>query len=114
MAMIKVSNSIDDGSMGDGWRDVTETAESFAAELKQTWAADLQEFANAGHTVEIDIDVLTNTTGGGGRFIYVVSEDGERDVDESAMKRAVESALTDETSAFEEFCCSDEAESLAA
>ncbi|MDO9439774.1 MAG: hypothetical protein Q7T73_02680 [Beijerinckiaceae bacterium] len=113
MSNITVKTSIPDCNMGDGWADNNAAAEAFAVDLQATWTADLQELADAGHNIDVDVNVLRNTSGGEHQSVYVISDDEDED-EEFELETRVRRLLTDETSAFEKFCCSREAESLAA
>ena len=95
MTTITVLAQILSGNMGD----LAGHAELLADFTRETWAADLADLAEAGHDVEIEIDVERNTSGSS-RAVEVWCDDPE-------IQQKAESALTDETRIWDLFCQSE-------
>ena len=114
MATITITKQILDGNMGDGWSDNHEAARAFAEFAENTWRSDLSELADAGHAIDIKIDVQRNTSGCAyGTEIIVTSDSGELDK-ERAIESAVEFAITSADVLWTKFCESEAAAKLAA
>ena len=64
--------------------------------IRETWAADLADLAEAGHDVEINIEIQRNASGCS-RAVEVWCDDPD-------LLHRAESALTDESRIWELFC----------
>lgn len=110
MANITVTTQIFSGNLGDDWNDEMEAAKALSAFTKKQWMSELSEFIEAGHTVEIDIDVQRASGYCRSMEIFV---DGINDsLEESVLKKFFKAALTDMGEIWEEFCNSEEAKTL--
>ena len=103
METITIINTINDGNLGDGWRDNSEAAEALALFQEKMWLADIRE-AGIKNPVNFEIDVNYNTTGVRPPVSVLCESD--------SLAEAVEECLTDEQRIWDIFCCSDEAEAL--
>ena len=104
MTTITIRAQILDGNLGDGWRDNYRAAQALSDFTRETWEDDVSELEEAGHDVEIEIDVERNTSGSS-RAVEVWCDDPE-------IQQKAESALTDECRIWDLFCRSEEAKSL--
>ena len=104
MTTITIRAQILDGNLGDGWRDNYRAAQALSDFTRETWGGDVSELKEAGHDVEIEIDVERNTSGSS-RAVEVWCDDAE-------LLQQAESALTDETRIWGLFCQSEEARDL--
>ncbi|MGH8507103.1 MAG: hypothetical protein ACREVH_00075 [Gammaproteobacteria bacterium] len=86
---IRISAQILAGNLGDGWQDQNAAAKALADYTRSVW---LDDCAEIGHEVVIDIDVQRNTSGAARHLSVDVSPYGD-DSDDLALE--VESALTD-------------------
>lgn len=109
MATITIQAQILDGNLGEGWVDNNQAANALAEFTETVWNKDLAEFVEAGHEVEIEIDV--QRASGCSREVSVLIDDCDGDAIE--LEQAVEAALTSENTIWGQFCASDEAEELA-
>ena len=98
MTTITVLAQILAGNMGE-----ESHADALAEFTRNTWQADLADLAEAGHDVEIEIDV--QNASGCSRAVEVWCDDPE-------LQRQAESALTDETRVWDLFCQSEEARAV--
>ena len=99
MTTITVLAQILAGNMGE----LEAGAEALADFTREKWLADLADLAEAGHKINIDIDV--QNASGCSRAVEVWCDDPE-------LQRQAESALTDETRVWDLFCQSEEARAL--
>ena len=104
MTTITIRAQILDGNLGDGWRDNYRAAQVLSDFTRETWEGDVSELKEAGHDVEIEIDVERNASGSS-RAVEVWCDDPE-------IRQKAESALTDECRIWDLFCRSEEAKSL--
>ena len=104
--MITISTQIASGNLGDGWRDENEAAMALARFTQETWARDVAELAAQGHRINIDVEVLRNTSGSV-RGMVVETDDYE-------MTQRVEFILTPSAVIWDRFCGSQLALELAA
>jgi hypothetical protein len=109
MATIIVGTQILSENLGDGWKDNNAAADALAAFTERAWSADLAEFAQAGHEVEIKIDVQHNTSGASRSMSVEVSPWAETSYDLAESARL---SLTDEGRIWELFANSPEAAEL--
>ena len=93
---ITINTQILSGNLGDGWTDNNAAADALADYTENTWRADLAELIDEGHTIEIEIEVLPNTSGAG--------RDLAIDAETFGMVERVEGLLTDEGTLWERFC----------
>ena len=100
MTTITVLAQILAGNMGE----LEGHSEALADFTREKWAADLADLAEAGHEINIDIDVQNNASGCS-RAVEVWCDDAE-------LLQQAESALTDETRIWDLFCKSEEARDL--
>lgn len=100
MTTITVTAQILAGNMGE----LEGHSEALADFTRETWAADLADLAEAGHEINIDIDVQSNAIGCS-RAVEVWCDDFE-------LLQQAESALTDKTRIWDLFCQSEEARDL--
>ena len=103
MTTITIRAQILDGNLGDGWRDNYRAAQALSDFTRETWEGDLADLAEAGHEINIDIDV--QNASGCSRAVEVWCDDPE-------LQRQAESALTDETRVWDLFCQSEEARAV--
>lgn len=114
MATITITKQILDGNMGDGWNDNHAAARAFAEFAENTWRSDLSELADAGHAIDIKIDVQRNTSGcAHGVEIIITSDSGDLNK-EREIESSVEFSLTSTDVLWTKFCDSEIAERLAA
>ena len=99
MTTITVLAQILAGNMGE----LETGAEDLADFTRETWEADLADLVEAGHDIEIEIDV--RHASGCSRAVEVWCDDPE-------LQHQAESALTDETRIWDLFCQSEEARAL--
>ena len=104
MTTITIRAQILDGNLGEGWPDNYAAAQALADFTREKWEADLADLAEAGHEINIDIDVQHNASGSS-RAVEVWCDDAE-------LQRQAEAALTDETRIWDLFCRSEEARAL--
>ena len=104
MTTITIHAQILDGNLGEGWTDNYAAAQALADFTREKWEADLADLAEAGHEINIDIDVQRNASGCS-RAVEVWCDDAE-------LQRQAEAALTDETRIWDLFCQSEEARAL--
>lgn len=103
---ITITSQILSGNLGDGWNDENEAARALADYTEAAWMSDLARFIEAGHEVEISIDVQRNTSGVSRRLSVDVDPLSEESYE---LVQQVEGALTDEGVLWERFCSSPEA-----
>ena len=105
MAIITVSTKILDGNLGDGWTDNYEAALALADLMRVTWTSDLSEFIEAGHTVEIEIDVERNSSGCDcSRSLFVSISDAKNDDEVYQLELYATDSLTSEDEIWDDFC----------
>lgn len=100
MAQIRIRAEILSGNLGEGWADNYKAAQALAAYTKDTWMSDLQAFIEAGHEVEITIDVQHASGCARERAVDVSGAEDEA----AELEMQVEHALTDESSIWTQFC----------
>ena len=93
---ITINTQILSGNLGDGWTDNNAAAEALANYSRSIWTDELAELIDEGHTIEIEIEVLPNTSGAG--------RDLAIDAETFGMVERVEGLLTDEGTLWERFC----------
>src|SRR5664279_99771 len=95
MARITVSTKILAGNLGDGWTDNYVAALALADKMREIWTSDLAEYTEAGHTVEIEIDVERNTSGCDcGQTVFVAICDAENADEVYKLELYVSESLT--------------------
>lgn len=104
MAAITIRTQILDGNLGEGWNDNFQAAEALADFTRAIWEEDTKGLREAGHEIEIEIEVRRNTTGYIGEI--------QVDCDDYELSRAAECAITPESYIWDKFCSSEEAEGL--
>ena len=109
MATISIQAQILSGNLGDGWADNSEAAHALAEFTRQTWEEDLSSFEDAGHEIEIGIDVQCARGSSSDVAVFVSGYDEAA----AALENEVKAALTYEGTIWERFCASEEAEGLA-
>jgi hypothetical protein len=111
MAHITVSTKIIDGNLGDGWTNNYDAALALADLMRETWTSDLSEFTEAGHTVEIEIDVERNTSGCDcSRSVFVSIRDAENGDETYRLELYATESLTSENEIWDDFCANPPAE----
>ena len=103
MTTITIRAQILDGNLGEGWPDNYAAAQALADFTREKWEADLADLVEAGHDIEIEIDV--RHASGCSRSVEVWCDDPE-------FQHQAESALADETRIWDLFCQSEEARAL--
>jgi len=93
---ITINTQILSGNLGDGWTDNNAAAEALANYSRSIWTDELAELIDEGHTIEIEIEALPNTSGAG--------RDLAIDAETFGMVERVEGLLTDEGTLWERFC----------
>ena len=101
MTTITIRAQILDGNLGE----LEAGAEALADFTREKWLADLADLAEAGHEINIDIDIDVQNASGCSRAVEVWCDDPE-------LQRQAESALTDETRVWDLFCQSEEARAV--
>jgi hypothetical protein len=102
MATITIIGTILTNNIGDGWTDIGAAAKAAAATMRATYERDMAEFVNAGHDVEIKINVSESD----------VAKTLDVYIDGNVEIGDVMAALTDENTIYQDFFESDEAERL--
>jgi hypothetical protein len=92
MAKISVFLRIDDGGMGEGWKDDTAAAFALAEHVEMRWENDLEPLRAAGHDVTVHVEVLKCTIGGAcGPYVYALDDD---DVEDDRLAVEADGMLT--------------------
>ena len=107
MAHITVTSKILGGNLGEEWLGNYDAVLALANFMRETWASDLSEYTEAGHTVAIDIEVEREASGCDcGKTVFVTISDAKDNDETYRLELYATESLTSEDEIVEDFCAS--------